>query len=517
MSDKKSRKSAFAELGLKQTIDQLVAEVQQLYRADAIPWVVGYSGGKDSTAVLQLLWKALSTLPKEELTKQVYVISTDTLVENPVVASWVSLSLNRIRAAAAEQQLPIEPHRLTPAIDQTFWVNLIGRGYPAPRHKFRWCTERMKINPSNTFITNVVKDNGEAIVVLGTRKAESSKRASTMEKYEKKRIRDRLSPNASLPNSLVYSPIETWSNDDVWMFLMQQSNPWGHNNKELLGMYSGATEGGECPLVIDTTTPSCGNSRFGCWVCTMVDKDRSMSAMIQNDAEKEWMLPLMELREELDVKNDRHLRDFRRMSGVVQLHMDRAIHGPYTQRSRENWLRKLLEVQQWVREHGPESVCSIELVTIPELEEIRRLWVKEKHEVEDSLPRIYREVVGTEFPGASLDDHRLFGAEEMDVLRDICGEDELHFGLVRELLDIQTTYRTKVRRGGLFKSLEKSIRNHFFDGVEDATDRAQRRLSARTSAAEGKYVNLAADEFEAADAQVGAAALPVLDGGSHAS
>ena len=120
-----------------------------------------------------------------------------------------------------------------------------------------------------------------------------------MAKHEARRFRERLEPNASLPNSLVYTPIEDWNNDDVWLYLMQVKNPWGHNNKSLLGMYQGASEGGECPLVVDTSTPSCGTSRFGCWVCTVVDKDRSMEAMIKNDEEKVWMTPLLELRNEL--------------------------------------------------------------------------------------------------------------------------------------------------------------------------------------------------------------------------
>jgi DNA sulfur modification protein DndC len=240
--------------------------------------------------------------------------------------------------AATTQRLPIAPHRLTPAISDTVWVNLIGRGYPAPRHKFRWCTERLKIRPSNAFIRRVVRDHGEVILVLGIRKAESQARARSMEKHEGRRLRDRLSPNASLPNSLVYSPVEDWTNDDVWLFLMQVSNPWGYNNKDLLTMYQGASPDGECPLVVDNTTPSCGDSRFGCWVCTLVEKDKSMQAMIQNDQEKEWMLPLLTLRNELDVTDDRHLRDFRRMSGSVQLFHDRVIPGPYTQASRERSL-----------------------------------------------------------------------------------------------------------------------------------------------------------------------------------
>ena len=201
------------------------------------------------------------------------------------------------------------PHRLTPEIKDTFWVNLIGRGYPAPRHKFRWCTERLKIQPSNNFITNVVRTNGEAILVLGTRKAESSIRSHRMTEQEKTRLRDRLSPNASLPNCLIYSPVEDWSNDDVWLFLMQVRNPWGYNNKDLLTMYQGASPDGECPLVVDTSTPSCGDSRFGCWVCTLVEKDKSMSAMVQNDEEKEWMEPLLQLRNELDFRGEEEKRD----------------------------------------------------------------------------------------------------------------------------------------------------------------------------------------------------------------
>ncbi|MGB2612954.1 MAG: DNA phosphorothioation system sulfurtransferase DndC [Isosphaeraceae bacterium] len=283
--------SAFAEAGLARTVKAVCEEIRELYKSDGIPWVVGYSGGKDSSAALQLVWLAIRELPAAERTKTVHVISTDTLVEQPLVAAWVDASLARMSTAASEQGLPFVPNKLTPEVENTFWVNLIGKGYPAPRNKFRWCTERLKIMPSNKFIRDVVRSSGEAILVLGTRKAESQRRAITMSKHESKRVRERLAPNASLPNSLVYTPIEDWNNDDVWLFLMQVRNPWGHDNKSLLGMYQGATEGGECPLVVDTSTPSCGTSRFGCWVCTVVDKDRSMEAMIKNDEEKLWMTP----------------------------------------------------------------------------------------------------------------------------------------------------------------------------------------------------------------------------------
>lgn len=482
------RKSAFSEAGFKKTIDAIKREIVELYLSDEIPWVVGYSGGKDSTAVLQLVWLALADLPEGKCHKPVYVISTDTLVENPIVAIWVSKSLDRMGREASNQGLPLTAHRLTPKPENTFWVNLIGRGYPAPRPKFRWCTERLKINPSTEFISSVVQQNGEAILVLGTRKAESAARAKVMERFEEKRVRDRLSPNGSLPNSYVYSPVEDWSNDDVWTFLMQVENPWGYNNKDLLTMYQGASDGGECPLVVDTTTPSCGDSRFGCWVCTLVEKDKSMHAMIQNDEEKEWMLPLLELRNQLDPPNtpdtDRPLRDFRRMNGMVQLYNDRPIPGPYKQEAREMWLRRVLAAQQHIREAGPEEVQDIELVTLEELEEIRRIWVVEKHEIEDNLPRVYEEATGVTYPGGNLDDNLVMGATEMALLRDICDDDELHFQLVRELLSVEKRHKSMLRRAGLFDAIEHSFFRNFFENEDDAVERARQRRDALGQARE---------------------------------
>lgn len=468
-----ARTGAFAETGFKATIARILEEIADLYCADSIPWVVGYSGGKDSTATLQLVWLALSRLVPEQHSKPIYVISTDTMVENPVVAAWVARSLDQLGEAAASAGLPITTHRLTPKSTDTFWVNLVGRGYPAPRPKFRWCTERLKINPSNQFISDVVRANGEAIVVLGMRKAESQARARVMDRLEGARVRERLSPNASLQNSFVYTPIEDWTNDDVWTFLMQVKNPWGFPNRDLLTMYQGASADGECPLVIDASTPSCGDSRFGCWVCTLVERDRSMQAMIQNDQEKEWMLPLLELRNELD-EDDRHLRDFRRMNGSVQLYKDRVIPGPYTQAAREHWLRRLLDAQQHIRSHGPPEMAAFELVTMEELAEIRRQWVLEKHEIEDSLPRIYEEATGTPYPEGRLDDNMTLAAEDMDILREIAG-DELHFQLTRELLDVERQHRAMSRRHGLFKALERAFRRGAHDSAEEAEARALER------------------------------------------
>lgn len=484
-----TRVSAFNELGFNATIQLLHEEICALYTADDVPWIIGYSGGKDSTATLQLVWTAIVDLPMEQRRKNIYVISTDTLVENPVVAAWVAKSLDIMVSASYEQGVPFRPKLLRPRIEESFWVNLIGRGYPAPRPKFRWCTDRLKINPSNRFISQVVTENGEAILCLGARKEESIARAKVLEKNTRFRVRDRLSPSATLAGCMIYTPVEAWTSDDVWFFLNNRKNPWGLSNKELMGMYAGASPDGECPLVVDDSTPSCGDSRFGCWVCTLVEKDKSMTAMIQNDVEKEWLMPLLELRNELDFRNnvnesgeasDHHLRDFRRMTGTVQMMtMGKPVPGPYTQQSRETWLTKLLSAQIYIRSKGPEEVRGVELISLEELQEIRRIWVVDKHELEDSLPRIYRETTGEKYPGRPLDDNLVLGEMEMRELEEICGRDRLHYELTRELLSLTRQQRTMVRRAGLFEQLEKSFSRHFYDDRKDALARAQKVADER--------------------------------------
>lgn len=478
------RVSGFDELGFKATIEQLHQEIRELYTADNVPWIIGYSGGKDSTATLQLVWGALLALPKDAPRKPVHVISTDTLVENPIVSSWVDGSLKAMKAAAQSQQAPIVPRLLRPKLEDSFWVNLIGRGYPAPRPKFRWCTERLKIKPSNEFISEIVTKNGEAILCIGARREESAARARVLDKNTRYRVRDRVSPSATLPGCLIYTPVESWTSDDIWFFLNNEKNPWGASNKELMGMYAGATADGECPLVVDNSTPSCGDSRFGCWVCTLVEKDKSMTAMIQNDAEKEWMMPLLDLRNALDFRNgsagqdepnDHHLRDFRRMTGAVQLMSEgKSIPGPYTQQSREEWLRRLLAAQAHVRRNGPPDVKSIELITLDELQEIRRIWLVDKHELEDTLPRIYLRTTGEKYPGRPLDDNLTLGESEMAELAELCGENRLHYELTRELLSVTIRQQSLGRRSGLFEQIEKTLRRHFYDDKEDALNRARK-------------------------------------------
>lgn len=491
---------------LKETIET----IQQLYKEDNIPWICGYSGGKDSSAVVQLVWMALSDLPDWERSKPVHIISTDTLVESPVVALWASQSLDKMRKKATAQRLPIIPHRLTPQIQNTFWVNLIGRGYPCPRANFRWCTDRLKIDASNQFIKSILAAESEAILVLGSRKAESASRKRVMEGYEEKRYREHLSPNGSYPNTYVFTPIENWEDSMVWQFLMQHANPWGHSNKDLLAMYRGASSDNECPLVVESGTPSCGGSRMGCWVCTMVTEDKSLAAMIQNDEEKSWMLPLLDFRNYIAAYNqssdmsqnelDRSRRDFRRMTGKLTWHRNRLVHGPYKKEAREDFLERLLKLQLFIQKTGPKEVKDVELITMDELRFIRKIWLNEKHEFDDSLPRIYKKVMGKEFEDSSIVRNKYYGQQEWDLLAEVCKDlypdHELLLEMQSGLLDIEARNSAISSTRNVVKNLEAKLKQSYYKNEEDAEELERKRRTRRGEIDEDQIEEVESDTDE---------------------
>lgn len=433
---------------------QRYEEIRSVYEADARPWVVGYSGGKDSTCALQMVWSALSELPPERRTKPVYVISSDTLVETPVIVHYIDQTLEWIRSAALQQGLPFQTQKVAPTVEQSFWVNLLGRGYPAPSRRFRWCTERLKIQPADAFIKARVAEFGEVVMVLGVRSSESATRAQVMSFH---RIKGSpLSRHSSLLNAFVYAPIESFSVDDVWTYLLQNASPWGSDNRDLVAMYRNA-QAGECPLVVDTTTPSCGNSRFGCWVCTVVERDRSMEAMI--DSGEEWLEPLLEFRDRLsetqDPEKKRIFREFRRRTGQVSFipNTDTPIPGPYKLEFCKELLRSLLETQVRVQREAPPGEAPI-LINDTELFEIRRLWRSERGDWADSVPQIVREVLGRDLDWV-IEDSVSFSSEDGRLLSHLCAEHGVPTELVVNLLEIERSAHGLKRRHAVHTRIEE--------------------------------------------------------------
>lgn len=336
-------------------------------QAHETPWIIGFSGGKDSTLVLQLVVETLLDLPPSERRRQVHVVSNDTLVEAPVVADHVDRVLERIRDGVEALRLPVTVVKTLPKADQTFWVNLIGRGYPSPSRTFRWCTDRMKIQPTSHYIKSQVAESGQVILLLGVRREESASRAVSVNRYSNGQ---RLNDHNDLQGCKVYRPVVDFTTNEVWQTLLQRRPPWGGSHRELITLYKDG-QGAECPLVLSKDdAPSCGtsSSRFGCWTCTVVVKDRSMAGFVEAGHSNHEQL--MDFRDWLAaIRNDPERRMARRRSGrATHLPDGSLVPGPFTLTARREILDKLRQV---------EESSGRKLILDAEIELIERLWAED--------------------------------------------------------------------------------------------------------------------------------------------
>ena len=339
------------------------------YRADHTwPWIVGYSGGKDSTMVVHLVFEMLLSLPPSQRTRKVHVVANDTLVESPVVMEHITESISEIQAAADAFRVPVVTEITQPESDQSFWVNLIGRGYPSPNRSFRWCTDRMKIRPTTRYIKNVVNAEGKVILLLGVRRSESAARAAMVARYD---TEGRLHPHPDLRNCLVFRPIVELNVDQVWSFLSFNEPPWGGSHLKLIGLYRNASGGTECPVATSKEdVAACGstNSRFGCWTCTVVDKDRSLEGFVESGYNE--FTPLIEFRNWLvSIRGSSKRRQATRRNGKATLSKNgKLIPGPYTLETRSEILDRLLELQDQMGNR---------LISEAEVAHIHQLWSDE--------------------------------------------------------------------------------------------------------------------------------------------
>ncbi len=471
-----------------QKLVDIIHRVQSAYTLDNRPWVIGYSGGKDSSAVATLIYLSVLALEKEKRTKNIYLVASDTLVETPKVVDHIDNSLAAIHRQAALDELPITTHKVLPEADQSFWACLLGKGYPAPTKSFRWCTERMKINPVSDFIKSKISQHDEVIVTLGSRSEESASRAQVIAKH--KIENSRFARHTTLANAYIYTPIDTWSMDDVWKILracsievttsplgigkkwtnkydLEWENPWGAKNLTLWNLYKDASDQGECPMVIDDSTPSCGNSRFGCWTCTVVTRDRAMESLIQNG--EGWMEPLLVARNILAKTNiitekDKY-RNYKRRIGRVNfqrakegddISVERAhVPGPYWLKYRKRWLRKLLVQEKQFNEGGHK----VELITKPELHAIRQEWLNDPNEPDwnDSLPGIYRSIYGEDLNWV-YNDNSTFDKQGAHILTDLSQEYNVVPQMVMKLLDLEISMEGLSHRKDVQKKVTKILK-----------------------------------------------------------
>lgn len=321
--------------------------IKREYLRDDIPWFLGYSGGKDSSALLKLVYNALSEI--EIFHKDINVIYCDTGVENPILTSYVYTVFENLKKECKNLNLPFKFKIAIPELNDRYFVKVIGRGYPPPTNIFRWCTDRLRIKPIN----NIIDKESNAKILLGIRGGESEQRDRTISKHLTSS--DYYLKQGNSSTTLIFSPIIKHDLEDVWNTLRCFKLPLSIDFKKIRDIYQDAES--ECPVYKETKGQSCGNNRFGCWTCTVVRKDKSISSLIKNGYSELKELHIFRnwLSEFRD--NPNYRRDVRR-NGQKGL-------GPITLEGRKIILDKLLKVQQ---------KSELKLIDDTELERIYELW-----------------------------------------------------------------------------------------------------------------------------------------------
>ena len=443
---------------ISKIIDELVDQYSYADQSDK-PWIIGFSGGKDSTVLLTLVWKALEKVREElpfpyQLRRPVYVVCNDTMVENPIIAEYVDGVLKNIDKAAREQELPIIVEKTSPKIEHSFWVNVLGKGYPVPNSTFRWCTDKLKIMPTSKFISEQVSEKGEAIILLGTRSAESSNRARSIKKHEIKGRR--LSKHPNHHNTFIYSPIKELLLEEIWYIINSFKSPWGDDNSKLFQIYSNASaDDYECPTVVtDKKHSSCGQSRFGCWTCTVVKEDKSMSSLIRNG--EYWMKPLLDFRNELEMeRNISENRQSTRRNGQMAVTEDGHNQGNYTPEYRARKLKKLLILQKEIQKTKP----LFELITNQELIAIQVYWYREGI-FDYKVGEMYSVIYGKDIKTSTFS---IQSTEEKQILKDICYGNEGDYILINSMLMLQHSKTLLLSNYGLQNDIENRIEKYIID------------------------------------------------------
>ncbi|MFZ3141969.1 DNA phosphorothioation system sulfurtransferase DndC [Polaromonas sp.] len=408
--------------------------LRALYCADSRPWVVAFSGGKDSTVVLQLVFRMLLDLGAEA-TKPVIVLSSDTQVEAPNVAAFVQETMRRIHTQAQALGLPLVTQLVKPLPEESYWGKIIGKGYPPPTRWFRWCTSNMKIKPSRRAVEAMTREHGSVILLLGTRIDESAQRGRTM---QARTLNSKgLNPHHEIPNALVAAPIADWGTDDVWEYLASGPCPWGGDHSFLFSLYRQAS-GGECPVVFDLSTPSCGGSRFGCWTCTVVKKDKSMQGFIRSGEDQ--FQPLADFRDRL-----MELRELPAMRSDVKRN-GLSGPGPFLPAARQQILDELL---------GLELQVGFSLIGDEELLYIQREWSSDF----DFQGRLVLEAAakhGRVIEMGQQEDNSLHKHED-DLLEQAALDAELNPELLRSLIDLRQRDFPSLDKWGSKSAFEEAI------------------------------------------------------------
>jgi len=435
---------------LQSKIDTLLEHLKKEFLTDSRPWVVTFSGGKDSTTVLHLVIQMLIELREEKkhiTLKKVYIVSSDTGVEMPIIEDYVSNKLTKISEFTKKEKLNVDVNLLKPKVTESFWTLLIGKGYPSPNQSFRWCTDRMKIKPATTFLKSLTLKNDSILMLLGVRSDESVARAQSIEKRETNH-RDFTKHN-DIANAFVYSPIRDWTNAEVWTFLSTYKSPWG-KHEDMMVLYDKGSGEADCNIALNPEAATCGKTRFGCWVCTVVSKDKSMENMMRNKGD-EWMEPLHHFRNKLEeYRYDHSKRQPRRRNGQKSV-------GPFLLSVRKEFLKELLLIEKGLIDLG--KMGTKKLISDEEIEQIQKEWLHDGDFFESAIQMAND--VGRLVNYVSV---KSFNGEEREFIENVCVENNIPVKLIEDLMQKEHSYRHQLKRTKIFTEMESLVEN-FANGV----------------------------------------------------
>lgn len=425
-------------------IEQRIEETKQLlkeqYLADDRPWVVTFSGGKDSSTVLHLTVEVLQELKQENKdTKIVYIVSSDTKVEMPLIDKYFFKKLEEIKQFIIKNQLNMKLAIVSPESKDSYWSLLLGRGYPSPNQSFRWCTDRLKIKPATKFLTTLSTNNKSILMLLGVRSDESQTRAISIEKRD--RNHRGLVKHDNVPNAFVLSPVKDWSNAEVWSFLSTYKAPWG-SHQDMMTLYDKGSGEADCNIALNPESPSCGKTRFGCWVCTVVSKDKSMANMLKNP-EDFWMKPLNDFRNKLEAYReiDSGKRQTIRRNGQKG-------YGPFSMGTRQELLEELLKIEKnlLVNLDGKYLISDEDII------QIQKEWLHDGDFFETAI-----KLANKYGRNIRHESKKSFSDNEQNHFKVLCEKNGITIELMDKLIQVEHKYRHQLKRFGIFTDIEEIV------------------------------------------------------------
>jgi DNA sulfur modification protein DndC len=310
---------------------ELTIESLQAYGPLYRHWAIAFSGGKDSTATVVLVAYLIETgqIPTPETLTVLYA---DTRMELPPLQMCAMTILSELQKRDVRTQVVL------PELDDRFFVYLFGRGVPAPKNRFRWCTSQLKIEPMEKALLGLRQQYDEKFLMLtGVRVGESAARDQRIVASCSKDGAEcgqgwfQVSTPEHVADTL--APLLHWRVCHIWDWLTFHAPSHGFSTQMVTEVYGG-DEAEEI------------NARTGCVGCNLASKDVALDTILELP-QWQYLAPLKRLRplyQEL-VKPQFRLRKNGERNKDGYLSSNPMRMGPYTMEARQYGLSVVLEIQ----------------------------------------------------------------------------------------------------------------------------------------------------------------------------